>query len=86
MSYHVSTIPTGVIGERSKIEEELLELKDAEDQQNKIMVLNELSDLVGAVECYVEKNFPGFTLQDLVTMSNATRRAFESGHRTPKKS
>ena len=50
------------------------------------MVLNELSDLVGAVECYVEKNFPGFTLQDLVTMSNATRRAFESGHRSPKKS
>ena len=84
MSYHLQPIPTGQYGEISKIEEELLELKDAQAQGVKIMELNELSDLIGAIEGYVEKHHAGFTLQDLIAMQKTTRRAFESGHRTPK--
>ena len=84
MSYHLQPIPVGHYGEISKIEEELLELKDAQAQGIKIMELNELSDIMGAIEGYLEKHHPGMTLDDLIVMNKATRRAFESGHRTPK--
>lgn len=84
MSYHLQPIPTGQYGDISKIEEELLELKDAQEQGIKIMELNELSDLIGAIEGYLDKHHPGLTLDDLIAMKKATRRAFESGHRKPK--
>ena len=44
MSYHLTEIAKGVLGELSKIQEELDEVKDAENQQNKIMIGCELSD------------------------------------------
>lgn len=50
MSYHLQSIHSGEYGEISKIEEELLELKDAKQQGVRIMELNELSDLLGAIE------------------------------------
>ena len=84
MSYHLQLIPTGTYGEISKIEEELLELKDAQAQGVKIMELNELSDLIGAIEGYLEKHHSGFSVDDLIAMQKTTRRAFESGHRKPK--
>lgn len=84
MSYHLQPIPTGQYGEISKIEEELLELKDAQAQGVKIMELNELSDLIGAIEGYLEKHHSDITLDDLIAMKKTTRRAFESGHRKPK--
>ncbi len=79
--YHRKVIPKRPYGTLGKIEEELEELRDAEEQGNKILVLCELADLVGAIEGYLETSVPGLTLQDLITMSDATKRAFKSGHR-----
>jgi hypothetical protein len=80
--YHLTDIPKGVIGESSKILEELLELQDAEAQDAKVMALVELSDLLGAVEHYLYHYFPDITLTDLLKMSSITQRAFRNGHRT----
>ncbi len=80
-SYHLKDIPKGEIGSYSKINEEFLEFKDAVTQENKLMALQELSDLIGAVEMYLENNFKNISLEDLIKMKEATRRAFESGKR-----
>lgn len=80
MGYHMRDIPRGVFGEPSKIIEEALEFQDAIEQNNKVMALVELSDLIGAIEAYVSKS--GITLEDLVAMKDATKRAFEDGTRT----
>lgn len=82
--YHIKDIPRGKFGEISKIEEELLELKDAAEQGVKIMVLCELSDMLGAMREYLNINFPGITIKDLEDMSDVTKRAFLSGARTSK--
>lgn len=74
-------IAKGQVGELSKIQEELFELKDAIAQGSKIMAIVELSDLYGAIELYIEKHFPDFSMEDLKTMSNITRRVFENGDR-----
>lgn len=79
MSYHLEPIPKGVFGEVSKIEEELLELKDAIKQENKIMIGCELSDLYGAVREYANKH--SLSMRDLEIMADATKRAFDTGYR-----
>jgi len=80
--YHLEEIPRGTYGEISKILEETAELKDAMEQANKVMVIIELADLVGAIEGYMEKYYGDkLTIDNLLTMANATKRAFESGHR-----
>lgn len=79
--YHLAKITKGALGELSKIQEELDELKDAETQGIKIMQLVEASDLLGALEKWLEVKHPGTTLKDLIDMHNVTRRAFESGER-----
>lgn len=80
--YHLNNIPKGEYGEISKIIEEALELKDAMEQGQKIMCLVELSDILGAIEGYLEKYYDGkVTVTDLFNMSGATKRAFESGQR-----
>lgn len=81
MSYHINEIPKGVVGELSKIYEEVAEIKDSEDQGASLMVLIEISDLVGAITLYLEKHHPSLTIEDMIAMSNITRRAFESGAR-----
>jgi hypothetical protein len=81
MGYHLNTISRGSYGEISKIEEELHEFKDAVSQSNRIMELLELSDLIGAVCGYLERYHSGFTIDDLLAMARATRRAFEDGTR-----
>lgn len=79
MGYHQRNIKKGVIGEISKIREELEELEDAQEQGVKIMIACELSDLFGALEAFAETQ--GLTMSDLEKMSNLTRSAFREGHR-----
>lgn len=79
--YHLEVIEKGILGELSKIEEELAELKDARAQGVRIMELVELSDLIGAVEAYLEKNHPDTSIFDLMRMSDVTKRAFRNGRR-----
>ena len=81
MTYHLKEIPRGEFGELSKIQEEVLEAIDAEEQNNRLMVLIELSDIIGAIDGYLVKYYPDFQLRDLITMAKATQRAFNSGAR-----
>lgn len=81
VGYHLTDIEKGNIGELSKVREELDEALDAEAQCCKVMLLVELSDMLGAIEAYLEKHIPGVTLDDLRSMSDITRRAFRSGAR-----
>jgi len=82
MGYHKAKIVKGKYGESSKIKEEIEELQDAERQSNRIMALVELSDIVGAIQGYLERQHPSITMQDLIIMSNATRSAFMDGTRS----
>lgn len=80
--YHLAEIPRGKYGEISKIGEEFIELKDAVDQNNRIMALLELSDLIGAIEGFVESEFgKTVTFDDLIKMKDATHKAFREGKR-----
>lgn len=79
--YHVSEIPKYAYGTAEKIQEEILELLDAEQQDCKVMCLVELSDILGAIEGYLTKNFSGITLEDLLKMKDITKRAFKEGTR-----
>ncbi len=78
--YHLAKIDKGTLGEFSKIKEEFLEAEDSINQDNPLMCLMELSDLVGAIEAFANKH--NLTLEELITMKNATKRAFESGRRS----
>ena len=77
--YHLKPITRGVLGELSKISEELEEAYDAEAQGVKIMLLVELSDMIGAIKAVAEKN--GSSLEDLIKMQQVTERAFKTGAR-----
>ena len=81
IGYHLTEIEKGVLGDSSKILEEILELQDAEKQDCKVMALVELSDLIGAVMAYLEKHHAGIELYDLESMALITKRAFENGRR-----
>lgn len=82
--YHINELPRGEFGELSKVYEEIAELADAEEQGATLMLLQELSDTIGAIEGYLKKHHPSITLNDLIKMKDITKRAFEAGHRTPK--
>lgn len=84
MGYHKTKIPRGEYGELSKIKEELLELMDANAQGAKLMVLCELSDIIGAIDGYVKQYHPSVTLDDLIQMMRLTQDAFKDGTRTAK--
>lgn len=77
--YHRKPIAKGVLGELSKIREELEEAEDAASQGVRIMEVVELADLYGALRARVEKL--GFTMADLEAMADVTARAFRNGHR-----
>ena len=79
--YHITKIDKGVIGESSKILEEVNELIDAEKQGSEVMALVELADIIGAVKHYLLKHHCGKTLADLEKMADITKRAFDNGHR-----
>lgn len=80
MGYHKTKIKKGKIGEISKIQEELDELKDAEDQNVKIMAMVELSDLYGALQLYAKEKYD-LSMKDLEKMSKLTQNAFKTGAR-----
>lgn len=79
--YHVTPIEKGVLGQSSKILEEVLELMDAERQGSKIMAQVELADLFGAYKAYIASNYPERTIEDFTSFSAITERAFNSGRR-----
>jgi phosphoribosyl-ATP pyrophosphohydrolase len=78
--YHLADIDKGEFGELSKIFEEIQELMDASEQKNPILILCELSDLVGAIEGYSSKHF-NISLDDIIKMKDLNKKAFESGYR-----
>jgi hypothetical protein len=78
--YHTTCIKKGVLGDLSKVQEELDEAKDAELQAWKVMLAVELSDLIGAVRAYADKHL-SLSLDDLIKMSEITERAFKNGRR-----
>lgn len=80
MGYHKVNIEKGVLGEMSKITEEIKELEDAVVQDANVLIICELCDLIGAIEAYTEKRF-NLTLEDLVTMKNMTKESFNEGKR-----
>lgn len=83
IGYHLTRIQKGTLGEISKVQEELSEIIDALNQDNKVMALIELSDLIGAIKAFIIKNYNNsITIQDLERMADATKRSFESGERT----
>lgn len=80
MSYHKTHIEKGILGEFSKIQEEINELIDAIEQEDKILQICELTDLIGAIESFSETKF-NLSLSDLIKFSNKTKNAFKSGKR-----
>lgn len=79
--YHLKVIGKGVVGEPSKILEEFQEWEDARLQGCKVMELVELSDLLGAIESYIQDKY-NLELKDLQLMSDITKRAFKEGARS----
>lgn len=78
-AYHVREIPKGILGKITKIQEEYLELMDAYEQQNRVLEICEMCDLIGAIEAYA-RSF-NLTLDDLISMKESNRRAFQDGTR-----
>lgn len=81
MGYHITPITKGKVGELSKVLEEVNEALDAEQQNCDVMVLLELSDVIGAIESYLELHHPTITIQSLITMKNITKKVFKEGTR-----
>ena len=79
MGYHKKQIPKGELGKFSKIREEFLELEDAFVQGDVILELCELSDLIGAIESYLEPR--KISIEDLKKFSDKTKDAFREGRR-----
>lgn len=79
MGYHLRTFEKGKLGEYSKIREEFEELSDAVEQNNKVLIICELTDMIGAIEEYA-KQF-NLTIGDLKQFSDATKSAFKEGKR-----
>ena len=79
MSYHKLKIAKHAVGSPYKIQEEFLEYIDALATGNKVMAIQELSDLFGCLERESEKF--GITIAELKIMSNLTKGVFESGTR-----
>jgi hypothetical protein len=84
MGYHLTKFKKGVVGEISKIQEELDELKDAAGR-NKILELCELSDICAAIQRYLEKHHPTITMEDLIGMGRLTISSFNDGERRESK-
>jgi hypothetical protein len=66
-------IKAGVYGEMSKIQEELDEAIDAESQGQTLLLMIELSDIIGAVAGVAEKH--GTSLEALVQFSELVRKS-----------
>jgi hypothetical protein len=77
--YHLNEIPKGEYGFISKVIEECHEYQDALEQDCKLMADLELADIYGALESIVLRR--GLTMDDIIIMSDITKRAFRSGER-----
>lgn len=75
MGFHLKEIKKGTYGEISKIREELEELEDAEEQGIKLMVLFELSDIIGAVAGVAKKY--NWELEDLTNFAKLRSKVIE---------
>ena len=62
-----------------RIREEFEELLDGVEQNNKVLIICELCDMLGAIEAYASKF--NLTLSDLEQMMNCTKSAFIEGKR-----
>lgn len=82
--WHEKKIKKGIFGELSKIEEELEEAKDAEDQNLDVMLLIELSDIVGAVEGVSMKKF-NMPIEQLLAFARKRSEIIISEQKTKKK-
>jgi phosphoribosyl-ATP pyrophosphohydrolase len=80
MSYHLKKIEKGKLGELSKIQEEWEEFQDGVVQESPILILCELADLIGAIEAYTLNKY-NITLDQVIKMKKATKKAFELGSR-----
>lgn len=81
VGYHLALIPkTKDIGSAEKIIEEYEEWLDSVAQKTKVMELVELSDLIGAIDLYIKKQY-NMSINDLIAFSNITQRAFINGTR-----
>lgn len=67
LKWHTRKIEKGELGELSKIYEEYLEALDAEEQGQVLMLLFELSDIIGACGLVAAKH--GMSLDELVKFS-----------------
>lgn len=65
--WHTKDITKGVYGELSKIQEELDEAFDAQEQGQDLMLLIELSDMIGAIEGVSQRY--GMSIEQLLTFS-----------------
>lgn len=79
--YHIKNIQKQKFGTIGKILEEVQELEDAHNQNCKIMMINELSDLYGAIKGFLSEKFPDITMTDLEKMSDINDRVFKNGLR-----
>lgn len=79
MSYHKLKIHKHSVESPYKIQEEFLEYIDAIATGNKIMAIQELSDLYGCLENEVAKF--GLGVHDLKVMSDVTKKVFLEGSR-----
>lgn len=79
MSYHKIKIHKHGVESPYKIQEEFLEYIDAVATGNKIMAVQELSDLYGCLENEIKKY--GMEVKDLKVMSDLTKEVFKSGVR-----
>ena len=79
MGYHKKKIKKGELGEYSKVKEEFDELTDAFEQNDKVLIICELTDLVGSIEEYA-KQF-NLSMGDLKRFSDLTKSAFKEGKR-----
>lgn len=80
MGYHKTQIEKGILGEYSKIKEEIQELDDAYQQEAKVLIICELCDLIGSIEAYSKTQF-NLSLDDLIKMKDMTKSSFEEGKR-----
>lgn len=79
MSYHKLPINKHAVGSPHKIHEEFLEYLDAVATGNKIMAVQELSDLYGCIETEIQKY--DMSVEDLKVMSDLTKEVFSKGAR-----
>ena len=71
MEYQKAKNEKGILRESSKILEEVRALQDAEQQGAQIMILCKLARIFGAVQYYLDANYPNFNMHDLQKMASS---------------